>query len=787
MGGYNNNFKSGGYGNRNNGSRPGGNSGGRSGNTNDKYRWNHQLSFVNPYNFVPTVAPKRDVNAEETTGARHTGYFSCRLITRTPLAIPDVAEQGEDGAYPFMTISGSKVIPGSSIRGVIRNIYEAATNSCMITVSDDDVITARADSRKAFKPGILIRDVKGEWTLYSAKRVPLIIKDALHKPMGGDYTSFANENPYINEALRVPEWKGAIKINGVTYHWGDPVWVDDSGKKHVKTFNNGKSFPAWDCSANDIRPVRDGETNRPGYQKGYLYLGEAISNKHAESVFIQGQPVPVKGQAPDYIDRLDKIYEAYNDDAVNRNLKVKPDDRQSKPHYGYQGYQTAKRNGVIPIWYEQTPEGRIHVSFAAIGRMAYDHSLSDISNVGRTCKDRINVCKACALFGMVGDKSLGSKIRITDAACVSDPGTMENVLLKELGSPKPSYLPFYTEKGMNYDQQGIQIRGRKFYWHNPKAASDCKIYSGDPNGDTSRSSVMEVQRPNAEYTFRVYYDGITDEQLNGLAWAITLGDNDTQADHCIKIGHGKPLGLGSAKVVIDSAIERIIDIDKGTYSSTEIAVDSRIHAGMRGVESNVGYKELMEITSYSAVQHLSVEYPYVDNTKDPSDRTGRNNPNLVASHQWFGENKKQGGKGQPGYLPHITEPQELHPIHYNVSMADGGRHNQSQERVNSHQSVHQNDSRPNVFASAWNSAQQPMPPVAQPTDGTEIVRAVERINAKGNYMLGRDDQGSHMLYARAVPERVSLQEGDKVHVILDHKNTYDDGNTTYFYRFVRKE
>lgn len=620
---FSNNYRSGGYDSNRR----------KKGNASAKYIRNIQAKFVNPYNFVPTDAPKRFIDAEAISENKHTGVFFCRLITRTPLSIPDTAEQSGDNApYPFLTVDGNKIVPGSSLRGVIRSIYETVTNSCMATVEENDVITARADPKSAFKPALLIREKNEEWNLYSAQSAPLIVRE-------GTVTN------------------GTIHVQGKDYHWGDPVLIDDSNKL--------KRYPS------DLRPYAP-ENLKPGYKKGYLFLGEAFGNKHAEGIFFKENKI--NGHSSEYISRLDEVYAAYNDSSINRSLYTNANGKKNiKAHYGYQGYEYAKKNGVIPIWYQITAEGKIHLSFAAIGRMAYDNSLSSIYNVGKPCRNRNNVCKACALFGMIGEKSLGSKVRFTDGICVSDPGTMDNVLLKELGSPKPSYLPFYTEEGKNYDQQGIRIRGRKFYWHNPKAASDANVYKGDPKGDTSRSSRVELQNSGAEYTFKVYYDKVTEQQRNELAWALTLGDNDKDGKHCIKIGHGKPLGLGSAKIIIEDAIERNINVDEGTYDETAVALVPAITAGENAVRTNTGYRELMRITDYTAITNMPIEYPYIDNSKDPKDQIAARNPNAVASHQWFTRNKLEWGHDHDrGLLPHISEPQELHPYHYDPN-ANGNR------------------------------------------------------------------------------------------------------------------
>lgn len=421
------------------------------------------------------------------------------------------------------------------------------------------------------------------------------------------------------------------------------------------------------------------------FQPGYLYLGEAISNKHAERVFIKGQRISLRGGEPDYIARLDKVWEAYNDEAVNRNLNGDVFDSKTMPHYGYQGYEKAKKKGVIPIWYQLTNNGKgVRLSLAAIGRMIYDNTLADIANAGNPCRSRTeSICEACALFGMVGgkgdqeSKGLGSRVRFTDAVLSKgkEPNMIGTVLLKELSSPKPSYRPFYTEKGADYDDSGIKIRGRKFYWHHPDVKR--QSYEGK---DASRSARHELMDKGAEFTFRVYYDRITAEQRNKLAWALTLGDQDDTGNHMIKIGHGKPLGLGSAKVVIENVRERNIS---GNYTIKNCKNDltSFICLGKQEVENNEGYKELMCITDYDAIKGVPIEYPYVDNLRINKDTNDGGDPNRFASHQWFTSYKGRRKDDVPGQLPHIpaideskeskgnrkldvTASQTLYPYHY---------------------------------------------------------------------------------------------------------------------------
>lgn len=97
-------------------------------------------NVVNPYSFVPLgTAPVRTSLDACYTGPLLTGRLDYTLTTDTPLLIPDTAktvqdEQVEDHKrYPFFRLpDGTPTIPGSELRGAMRGVYEAVTNSCLV-------------------------------------------------------------------------------------------------------------------------------------------------------------------------------------------------------------------------------------------------------------------------------------------------------------------------------------------------------------------------------------------------------------------------------------------------------------------------------------------------------------------------------------------------------------------------------------------------------------------------------------------------------------------------------
>lgn len=108
-----------------------------------------------PYNFIPVpqkvlFAPEDSVEATQVHDrfAPNTmsGYIDLEMETLTPLFIRGAVRK-KDGKWangdarvrsePFLAPDGRPVIPGSSIRGVIRNIFEVLTFSKLQPVTDE--------------------------------------------------------------------------------------------------------------------------------------------------------------------------------------------------------------------------------------------------------------------------------------------------------------------------------------------------------------------------------------------------------------------------------------------------------------------------------------------------------------------------------------------------------------------------------------------------------------------------------------------------------------------------
>ena len=570
------------------------------------YRRNNQVKFVNPYNFVRLSKGKSErtnmPDYSESNEKLVTGKLHCALTTKTPLAIPDteLVKKDTDGhpTFTFYSVDGEKRIPGSTIRGCIRSTYETLTDSCFVTMAEEMWLTNRVDPGNAYSPGLLIKE-ENNWVLYNAKRLYVQIKDK--KDCRANFSDCAESERCVVQ-----------KADNAKFFWGDAV---DVVYKDVE-MKNGR-----------LRRIIE-RMKHSAKSNYYVYVGEPIGEqKYYQSVFHKREKISSDIKLS--IQRLEYSWEIYKD---NKDKGKGLEDH----HTGYAGYERAKKGGVVPIWYKMEGDS-YSLSFAAVGRRVYSKSANAMIGEQRTpCLNRQMVCQACQLFGMAKEEGIGSRIRISDASLLRE-GKSTLVMLKELGSPRTGYFPFYSENGLEFYEQNAMISGRKYYWHIPDAEKDASIYTeSNLKKKSERNATVEVLS-NAAFEFDVYFDRISPAQLEELKWVITLGENRADGNLCHKIGHGKPLGLGSVKMTILE--ECIRNYDERRNYSIQCVPDTQIKINETVVSFHEdALEQILAVCSFDRMKGKKVCYPFIDlGSKDASEFKA--DDNRIASHQWFTQNK----------------------------------------------------------------------------------------------------------------------------------------------------
>lgn len=139
------------------------------------------------------------------------------------------------------------------------------------------------------------------------------------------------------------------------------------------------------------------------------------------------------------------------------------------------------------------------------------------------CHSKESLCPASQVFGALDWQGL---VHFTDATCESKKSVTG--FMPSLYRPRPDERDAYFDRG--------QAAGRKFYRHAVKAVD---------GGDRG----IPVQQAGTEFTFKteIHFRNLTEAQLGTLL--IALGQ-DSNYPMALKLGGGKPVGMGTVQVSI---------------------------------------------------------------------------------------------------------------------------------------------------------------------------------------------------------------------------------------------
>jgi hypothetical protein len=163
------------------------------------------------------------------------------------------------------------------------------------------------------------------------------------------------------------------------------------------------------------------------------------------------------------------------------------------------------------------------------------------------------------------------------------------------------------------------LAGRKVYWHGDFAGP----YTGDKDGNTHTKFNCTVKPlEKGVFKFNVYFEDLTETELNDLVFTLRLNGEGLH-----KIGKGKPLGMGSIKIDINTVKYR-----KYSLSGDEIKVsyknDNALPNYMKEMKKDFAVKKILEYTKpLSEKEAALVAYP----TNQGGDKI----------YEWFVENRRK--------------------------------------------------------------------------------------------------------------------------------------------------
>jgi CRISPR-associated protein (TIGR03986 family) len=522
----------------------------------ESYNGKGDYRFVNPYNFVrylPAPTTATDNPDTQLLGRcpppphdRYVGLSGriiCLLETVTPLFIADseaIELRGEEHkSYRFFQFEGRDAIPATSLRGMIRSLFEAVTNAPFTVFNGEERLEYRLDPAEArkFKAGIV--------RALSTEGKPGAIALCEEAKIGAYY-----DNPAQN-------------LLDDTWRCGEEAYaIIGKTKNNVpKVEILARSRGAFD--ANDL-----------AVKQGWVKVtGKTIETKRNESFFYFADSTK-----PVTLVNFDEHREA----DYNKILHAQLTERSADFHSQVQHARLTPGDLVYVELEQDAPDQVRNIALARVARLRYRQPIdAHLPTHLKPCTSIEELDIASRLFGWVFgahqptseplDRSktiaYAGRLRFSHANLTEDgdKGVYQAELpLAILGAPKPTTTLFYLTKSngewtlqerttitpaetIGFDGAN-QLRGRKFYRHHGNALNRQEYERADRQQDNQNRSVRGVRVPGNRFSFTIDFNNLAPLELGALLWVLQLGD---EGCYC-RLGYAKPLGFGSVKLEPDT-------------------------------------------------------------------------------------------------------------------------------------------------------------------------------------------------------------------------------------------
>jgi CRISPR-associated protein (TIGR03986 family) len=493
------------------------------GNTSDR-------SAKAPYNFIPLnqtlVEGEETVNFSAYHEGRLAGYIQCELEALTPLYIRDTLDEDEvvnnleSNKHPdFFSPGGRCRIPGSSLRGMVRNLVEIMGWGKMLCDGERKLFfraVGDISSLGEYYRNVMLNQSDGCF--------PKINAGVLRRNAAGEYEILPSKTIQNTQIYRVNYDNHSRRINGTNIYLKQFDFREIYFEPVMPDFHRHQRLVLKYAKLENIS-----ETPREGYVKGYIVSsGDFGDKKHMHWII----NTPATDASPILIDR--KIVDDYNNDSSrneNSNLFA----------------MLIKHSEGVPCFYITDNSGNIcSFGFTGMFRLGYSKSIGE--HIPEQLKDKNKIDISETVFGKAGD--FASRVFFEDAKLSNDPHDiyMQKQVPQILSSPKPTTFQHYLKQAENADLKNLNhwnsscnIRGHKLYWHR----RNFEWTEDKPVGDNdNQHTIIKPVKVGTQFVCKIRFENLTETELGALLFALDLPEN-----YYHKLGMGKPLGLGTIKII----------------------------------------------------------------------------------------------------------------------------------------------------------------------------------------------------------------------------------------------
>jgi len=508
-----------------------------------------------PFNFVPlnekVFFPSwaEDVSLDVPFEDGESGEIDITITAKSPIFIRDHSNDRENPSTEFCNCSGQYYIPGSSVKGMVRNVLEVMSFSKMSFFDDNTYAFRDLNNKKDY-----MSQMKPDKTFCGwLKKVGdnYVIEDCgipgrirLDKIDTICSTRFNDNFDEKEESNKTAEFK---------YQLFDDIDLPTTFT-HKKNDNGRDIYIVGDDKKGQIV-----FTGQPSKRKE----GKEPSGKIYEFIFFESKAE---------IEVEKNIFENF--------LFAYFDKRTTQPKESLDWkYWKEKLNKKekVPVFFQKDSDGKVkHFGLSYLYKLPYNYSIKNA--IESISKDYFNsrLDLAQTIFGYIdkdNQKSLKGRVQFSHFKADSKPPKFKSITTV-LGSPRASYYPIYIKQDYEKNARMVEdgeyntlmdkdskISGIKRYpihqnIPNPKKYSkeEKSATTFIPLGDYDKESKFN------EFTFsgKLRYHNLKEVELGAILSALTWHGNSDDFYH--NIGMAKSLGFGKIKIDISLDASKQIDL-----------------------------------------------------------------------------------------------------------------------------------------------------------------------------------------------------------------------------------
>ena len=622
-----------------------------------------------PYNFVPLNEKvfyppwAEDISHDIPFSDGESGEIEITIEAKSPIFIRNHSNDKDNPSTEFCNYNGTYFIPGSSFKGMVRNVLEIISFSKMSFIDDRTYAVRDLSSAQNFymKQMNLIDEPFTQCGWLKKTDNGYVIEDCgepgriSHKEIDKAFDiKFAKyfEAPLFNEqdkTQKTAEYKyEKLKLLKPKIKVGD-AYISTTNPKYDK-----RKFHKYNENGKEGILVLTGQ---PTPRKNTGKMGDG---KGFEFIFFESKKEL-------QVDK--KVFEDFKF-AYFDSRDTEPKESEDWKFWKEKLYKGEK----VPVFFQKNASGKIlHFGLSYLYKLPYKHSTKDGLYQSHNEK---TLDLAEVIFGYVKDKdALKGRVQFSHFKALANSVKVLEERTEVLGTPRASYYPNYimqTKKVnpyITYMDNGFKISGWKRYPIQKEIQHYSLPKSKDGKVNTKVGTIFKPLDKGVKFTGKMRYHNLKKAELGAIFSALTF-HNTKECHH--SIGMAKPLGYGKIEIKIDGIeikeylkeFETEITASLGSWAESEQIIELLTMASIQNNnrDSELRYMELKEFAKNKASKNYLQNYSHLSDIVIVKPKSLIDENDILEKKKYYDEFKKKrddAKKEQEEQKRRIKEQQEM--------------------------------------------------------------------------------------------------------------------------------